>query len=209
MSGIKKQHKKYAPPSHPWQRARIEEERKLKKQYGISNKKEIWKAAFVLRRFKRSAKKLIASSSKQGDLEKKQLIEKLKKYGLANDDTKMEDILNLNVNDILNMRLQTVVFRNNMARSIGQARQFIVHGHVIVDGKKIATPSYLVMRAEQEKVTFDPSSSLSNPENPERKTAADEEKSQKKAAKKLEKKEAHDKRGRRNFRGRNREERKA
>ena len=36
--------KHYNTPSHPWQKVRIEEERTLIHQYGLKNKKEIWKA---------------------------------------------------------------------------------------------------------------------------------------------------------------------
>ncbi|MBS3095445.1 30S ribosomal protein S4 [Candidatus Woesearchaeota archaeon] len=170
MGSIKKQSKKYSPPSHPWQRERLEEERKLSKEYGVKNKKEIWKASYMLGRFKRVAKKLIASSSSQGDVEKRQLIDRLKKYGLADDGTRMENVLNLNVNDIMNRRLQTIVYRGNMARSIEQARQFIVHGHVIIEGRKVTTPSYLVLKREETNVIFDPSSSLASNEHPERMT---------------------------------------
>ncbi len=189
MGTIKKPNRKYATPSHPWQRLRLDEERKLVSQYGFKNKKEAWKAAYILKGFKNQAKRLIANMTRQGELEKKQLISRLKRYGLADDGTKMEGVLNLNINDIMNRRLQSIVHKNNLARSIKQARQFIIHGHIFVDARKVTAPSYLVIKSEEDKIIFDPASSLASAEHPERtqldmaKREAKEEKKKEKARK--------------------------
>jgi len=189
MGSIKKPRKKYSPPSHPWQRLRIGEERPLTKEYGLQTKKEIWKARYILKTFKNSAKKLIASTTKQGGLENKQLIDRLKKYGMATDETKPAEILNLTLNDIMNRRLQTVVFRNNLARTIKQARQFIIHGHIFVDGRKITVPSYMVLKGEEDKVMFDTASSLASNTHPERATVEMKEEDVKRKAEAKKKKE--------------------
>lgn len=189
MGSIKKTRKKYSPPSHPWQRLRIGEERSLTKEYGLQTKKEIWKARYILKTFKKSAKKLIASATRQGELEKKQLIERLKKYGLATDETRPAEILNLTLNDIMNRRLQTVVFRNNLAKTVKQARQFIIHGHIFVNGRKINVPSYMVLKGEEDKVMFDSASSLASSTHPERATVEMKEEDIKKKAEAKKKKE--------------------
>lgn len=44
---------------------------------------------------------------------------------------------------ILESRLDNLVYRIGFASSIRQARQMVVHGHVVVNGKKIDIPSYL------------------------------------------------------------------
>ena len=182
MGTIKKTNRKYATPSHPWQRSRLEEEKKLVNEYGFKNKKEVWKSSYLLKNFKGQAKRLIANASRQGELEKKQLIDRLRKYGLADENTRMENVLNLSINNIMDRRLQSIVFRNKLARTIKQARQFIIHGHVFVDTRKITTPSYLVTASEESKIIFDPASSLASLEHPERaqldlsKKAAKEEK---------------------------------
>jgi small subunit ribosomal protein S4 len=44
---------------------------------------------------------------------------------------------------ILESRLDNLVYRIGFASSIRQARQMVVHGHVLVNGKKIDIPSYL------------------------------------------------------------------
>ena len=45
---------------------------------------------------------------------------------------------------LLERRLDNVVYRLGFARSRPQARQFVNHGHVLVDGKKVSIPSFLV-----------------------------------------------------------------
>jgi len=44
----------------------------------------------------------------------------------------------------LECRLDNLVYRMNFARSIRQARQMVVHGHLLVNGKKVDIPSYAV-----------------------------------------------------------------
>ncbi|GAA0991909.1 30S ribosomal protein S4 [Acrocarpospora macrocephala] len=45
---------------------------------------------------------------------------------------------------ILETRLASVVLRAGLAPSIYAARQYVNHGHITVDGKKVDIPSYLV-----------------------------------------------------------------
>ncbi len=171
MGDPKKIRKKYETPVHPWQKARIVEEVKLLKEYGLKNKKEIWKFSSLLKKYKDQAKKLIAMQGKQADLERKQMMDKLKKLGLIKPGNETYDaIFSLGLSDVLSRMLQTVVYKKGLARSIKQARQFIVHNHILIGDKKITSPRYLVNVSEESKISFDVSSSLYNPEHPERKT---------------------------------------
>lgn len=45
---------------------------------------------------------------------------------------------------LLERRLDNVVFRLGLASTRRQARQFVVHGHVLVDGRRLDIPSALV-----------------------------------------------------------------
>jgi len=45
---------------------------------------------------------------------------------------------------LLERRLDNVVFRMGWARTRPQARQFVSHGHILIDGQTIDIPSYLV-----------------------------------------------------------------
>lgn len=46
--------------------------------------------------------------------------------------------------DLLECRLDNIVYRIGFANSIRQARQMVSHGHILVNGKKVDIPSYNV-----------------------------------------------------------------
>ncbi len=79
---------------------------------------------------------------------------KLQRLGVLKSDSKLEDILALKIEDLLERQLQTIVFRKGFATSMKQARQFIVHGHIAVNGRKITIPSYMVLKAEEEAIGY-------------------------------------------------------
>jgi small subunit ribosomal protein S4 len=57
---------------------------------------------------------------------------------------RMPGITGENLFILLERRLDNVVYRMRFASSRSQARQLVLHGHVLVNGKKITIPSYLV-----------------------------------------------------------------
>ena len=165
---MKRIRKKFIPPTHPWQSSRIEKEKEYIKNYGFKRKSEIWRAESLLRKSKSQAKKLTALKTKQSELETKQLINRFVSLGLINENAKLEDILALTSEKLFERRLQTQVLRKALAKTITQSRQFIVHGHILVNNKKVTIPSYLVLKNEEDKIQFSPKSKLSNIEHPER-----------------------------------------
>jgi len=186
MGDPKKVKKKYSTPTHPWQKIRIEEEIALKREFGLRNKREIWGMTSVLKNFKGQLKKLSAMSGAQAEKEKEQLRTKLLSLGLITSDSPLDSVLGLEAKDIMERRLQTVLFRKNLARSIDQARQFIVHRHVSVAGKKVTAPSYMVSVIEESQITFTNASPFSDPSHPERYEDSSKTKVQKKKEKKKE-----------------------
>ena len=168
MGDPKKPRKKYSTPGHPWIKERIDKERGIIKVYGLKNKKEIWKSESVLKRFREQAKRLISDVTEQGKKEEKQLLSKLIRLGLVKDGCKIEDILDLGLEDILEKRLQTLVFKKDLAKSIKQARQFVIHGHINIGDRKVDIPSYLVSLEEEGMIGFNPGSELANIDHPER-----------------------------------------
>ncbi len=169
MGDPRKIRKKYRGPGHPWKRERLEAERIIKKEYGLKNKTEIFRADSKLRRFNAQAKNLIRDrTTEQSQREQKQLLKKLYNMGLIEENAQLEDILSLKVNNLLDRRLQTLVSKQNLALTPKQARQFIVHGHITINGKKVDAPSYLVTRQEETLLAFNPISTLSSGEHPER-----------------------------------------
>jgi len=149
MGDPRRTKKKYQKPRHPWRADRIEEEKKILKTYGLKNKKEIWRAETLMRGFRRQARKLLALRTEQAKKEEKQLLDRLRRLNLLKGDATLDGVLALKTEDILGRRLQTIVFKKGLARTINQARQFIAHGHVFVKGEKVTAPGYLV-RAEEE-----------------------------------------------------------
>ncbi len=188
MGDIKKQKNKFYPPSHPWQKARIEEERVLLREFGLKNKEEIWKMNSILKNFYAQAKRLTKIHDKQAEVEIGQLLSRLRLLGLLGAEGKLEDVLTIKIKDVMNRRLQTLLFKKNMAHSVNQARQFIVHHHVFVGGKNVTMPSYLVKVEEESSIIFKPNSSLANPDHPER--AVPEKPAEKKEEAKDQKKKA-------------------
>ncbi|HII71954.1 TPA: 30S ribosomal protein S4, partial [Candidatus Woesearchaeota archaeon] len=144
MGDPKKHRKKYATPMHPWQRNRIDEERELKKEYGFKNKTEIWKMVSFLRDAKSQAKKLVTLTGRQADMEKELLLARLRRYGLLSPDAVLDKILSISLRDVLERRLQTQVYKKGLANSVNQARQFITHKHILVGGKIVTSPSYML-----------------------------------------------------------------
>ena len=168
MGDPKRIRQKYETPSHPWIKSRIEEEKILAKEFGTKSKKEIWKAESLLKKFKSQAKKLIALSGKQAELETQHLFRRVKELGLIEGEASFDAILGLKTEAILSRRLQTVLFKKGLARTTKQARQFIVHNHVLVAGRKITSPSYLVTIKEESSIEFSVNSALYNIDHAER-----------------------------------------
>lgn len=152
MGDPRRLRKKFAKPSHPWQKERIEEEKGIVKQYGLRRKYEIWKMSSMLKKFLNRAKTIIGERTQQSEVEKKQLLGRLYLLGLLKQDSRVEDVLNLTLKDFLERRLQTLVYRKQMAKTVMQARQFITHEHIIVGSRKITAPSYLVSIEEEPKI---------------------------------------------------------
>lgn len=146
---MRRQRKKFLTPTHPWQKDRMDAEDKLLRRYGLKKKREIWRAETLLRNLRRQARRLLTLSGPQAELESKQLLERLQKLGVLKRDARLEDVLGLSVEDLLERRLQTLVVKRGLARTPRQARQLVVHGHVRVGDKKVTAPSYLVPSEEE------------------------------------------------------------
>ena len=161
--------KHYNTPSHPWQKVRIEEERTLIHQYGLKNKKEIWKANTKIRSMRRQARKLTASSGdEQAQKEKGLLLSKLNRIGLLEQDSGLEDVLRMTAENILDRRLQTQVYLQGLASTAKQSRQLIVHGHISVDGAVARVPGMIVTRLQEKNISYAPSSALNSDLHPVR-----------------------------------------
>ena len=106
----------------------------------------------LLKKFLNRAKIIIGERTSQSEVEKRQLLGRLYLLGLLKKDSRVEDVLNLTLKDILERRLQTLVYRKQIAKTMMQARQFITHEHIAVGARKITTPSYLVSINEESQI---------------------------------------------------------
>ncbi len=143
---MKRKHKTYSRPKRPFDKARIEEEAKIIEEFGLKNKREIWKADARIKEIREKAKKLISADSTKQE----KLFERLKKIGF--NVNSIGNVLSLDKKDYLKRRLQTVLVDKRLARSPRGARQLIVHRKVIVNGKAIDSPSYIVPIALEDKI---------------------------------------------------------
>ena len=172
MGDPKFSRKKFEKPSHPWQEERIREENDYIRHYALKNKKEFWKARSILKNIRAQARNLQARlryGEKQASEEMDDLLEKLTDKGyLKGQDHTLNDVLNLGVENILNRRLQTLVYHKGLAHSPKQARQFIIHGHIAVNGRRVTVPSYIVNKEEETTIQYYPNSPLSDELHPER-----------------------------------------
>jgi small subunit ribosomal protein S4 len=148
---MKKQKSKFERPRRPWDKVRIEEERKLMQNYGLRRKKEIWRSESILRDYRRLARNLAASRDKEKE---KILLDKLFSMGMVSKDASVDDVLGLKLENLLDRRFQTVIFKKGLANSVKQARQYIVHGHVAFEGRRIRWPSMLVPLGGEDKITL-------------------------------------------------------
>ncbi len=167
MGGIRKPKKKYVAPGHPWQKTRLAEELIYVGEYGLRNKRELWKHRTQLTQFRGTARDLVALPSEERGLREGQLLGRLNRLALIDENSQLDDILNLTIRDILERRLQTQVRRQGLAKTMHHARQLIVHGHVILDKHRVTSPGMLLYRDQEKQLKYAPDSPYSNPIHPE------------------------------------------
>jgi len=164
MGQPRKQRRKYSTPKHLFKGR--EGETELIASYGLKNAKELWKAKSEVSRIRGLARKLLAERNERAEAD---LMGFVKNLALLPKEGKLEDVLAITVEKVLDRRLQTIVYKRGLTTSIKQARQEIVHGHVAVDGKRMNSPAHLTTLEEAEKIDFYGNSPLANPEHPLRK----------------------------------------
>ena len=162
--------KKYTTPNHPWQGDRIKEEHDIVRKFGLKNKREIWKAQTRLREIRGQARTLISRVRNPDDVQAKkeadQLLSRLHRQGYTGEGATLNEVLGMDMERILNRRLQSQVYLKGMARTMKQARQFVSHGVITIGERRVTVPSYVVSREEEEKITFHPDASVADEDHP-------------------------------------------
>jgi small subunit ribosomal protein S4 len=145
---MKRKHKTYSRPKRPFDKVRIQEEAKIKEEFGLKNKKEIWKADAKIKSIREKAKKLISAD----ESEKEAFFGRLKKIGF--NVNSIGDVLSLDKRDYMKRRLQTIIVNKHMAHTPKSARQLITHKKVLIEGNSINSPSYIVPIDLEDKISI-------------------------------------------------------
>jgi len=162
MGDPKKQRKKYEPPRHPWRMDQLEAELNLIGEYGLRNKRELWRYKTMLSRIRGIARSLLGKAVEERTQFQRIYLSKMARLGLLSEDAEIDDILDLDIKDLLEKRLQTVIYRRGLSNSIHQARQMITHGHIKVGERTVTVPGYFVKRDEEDLIRIAEDSSYAS-----------------------------------------------
>jgi small subunit ribosomal protein S4 len=128
--------------------------------FGLRTKRELWKAHTELSRVRQQARSLLALTQKVRAEKEPILLKSLVRIGLVKNDATLDDVLNLKPTDLLARRLQTIVSNKLGFKTPYQARQAVIHGHIMVGDRKIDIPSYTVTVEEESNIHFSPESKI-------------------------------------------------
>lgn len=160
MGDPKKSRKKWMGPRHPWIKERLMKEIELVGRYGLRNKRELWIAETIARTYRHRARALLALPEDVREREFKKLISKLAKLGVLSENSTLDDVLSLTGEHFLQRRLQTIVYKKGLAKTIHEARQLITHGHIAIGTRRVTSPGYLVTVDEEPLVGYAPGSPI-------------------------------------------------
>lgn len=123
--------------------------------------------------FRRQARNLLAIPPEERSLEEKELIAKLARLGILEQNATLDDVLDLELPELLERRFQSVVFRKGLASSVYHARQLVTHGHIALDRAKVYTPSRIITVGEEDRIDYHHKSPLNDETHPARIAASD------------------------------------
>ena len=125
--------KTYQTPRRPFEKERLDQELKLIGEYGLRCKREVWRVKYALAKMRKAARELLTLDEKDTRrlFEGNALLRRLVRIGVL-DETRMklDYVLGLRVEDFLERRLQTQVFKLGLAKSIHHARVLIRQRHI-------------------------------------------------------------------------------
>jgi small subunit ribosomal protein S4 len=128
--------------------------------FGLRTKRELWKAHTELSRVRQQARSLLSLRQEVRAEKEPILMNSLARIGLVSSDATLDDVLNLNATDLLSRRLQTIVSKKLGFKTPYQARQAVIHGHIMIGDRKVDIPSYTVTVEEEGSVHFAPESKI-------------------------------------------------
>ena len=145
-------------PRRLFEKERIDQEVQICGEYGLKNKRELWKAQLALASLRKRARDLLTlgEQDQRRQFEGDALLRRMFKYGLLNQETEngLDYVLALNIKKLLERRLQTLVFRKKLARSFHHSRVIVRGKHISVDNQLVHIPSYLVSVANEQAINL-------------------------------------------------------
>merc|ERR1712230_217843 len=145
------------PPRRPFEKERLDAELKLIGTYGLKNKREIWRVRLALAKIRATARTLLTKDEKdpQRIFEGQALMRRMIRYGILDEDKQRLDyVLELKVENVMERRLQTLVFKRGLAKSIHHARVLIRQRHIRVGRQIVNVPSFMVRVESQPHIEF-------------------------------------------------------
>ncbi|CAD7922364.1 unnamed protein product [Amoebophrya sp. A25] len=143
----------FRKPKRPFEKERLESEMKIVGQYGLKNKREVWRVQYTLTKIRAAARQLLTLEEKDERriFEGEALLRRMIRLGLLNEsEKKLDYVLGLTLAKFMERRLQTKVFKLQIARSMHHARVLIRQRHIRV-GKQICNVPGFMVRLDSEK----------------------------------------------------------
>ena len=161
----------FKKPRRPYEKERIHNELKVVGEFGLKNKRELWRVHYTLSKIRKAARELLTLPEE--DMKRKfegaALLRRLTRLGVLDENQqKLDYVLSLTASDLLNRRLQTQVFKAQLAKSLHHSRTLIKHRHVSMNGQLIDQPSLLVWSESEKGIGYAPNSIMTT-EKPGRK----------------------------------------
>uniref|UniRef100_A0AC34PZX0 Small ribosomal subunit protein uS4 n=1 Tax=Panagrolaimus sp. JU765 TaxID=591449 RepID=A0AC34PZX0_9BILA len=153
----------YSVPRRPYEKERLDQELKIIGEFGLRNKREVWRVKLTLAKIRKAARVMLTLDEKDPKrlFEGNALLRRLVRIGvLTEDKMKLDYVLGLRIEDFLERRLQTQVFKLGLAKSIHHARVLIRQRHIRVRRQVVNIPSFIVRLDSQKHIDFATNSSL-------------------------------------------------
>merc|ERR1712224_944815 len=144
-------------PRRSFDKARLDKELQLIGTYGLKNKREIWRIGLVLSKVRAVARQLLTLEERdpQRIFQGQALMRRMIRYGILDEDKQRLDyVLALKIEDFMERRLQTLVFKRGLAKSIHHARVLIRQKHIRVGRQIVDIPSFMVRVESQPHIEF-------------------------------------------------------
>lgn len=145
---------KFDRPKKLWDVDRVSHDKALRIEYGLKNTGELWRAAAELKKYRREARRLQALTEDERKEDAQKILTKLVRLGVLKEGTDINEILALEVRAILERRLQTIVLRKGLARTMKQARQLITHGYVGLNGRRLTRPGIMLNLKDEAAIMY-------------------------------------------------------